>query len=76
MTFNKLIAYVGHAFMLLLIFFSVYFYQERMLHTDNAYGTFTIINTENFIIPHYRYPLVLTQFLPILAIKFGASLKR
>ncbi len=75
MAFNKLIAYVGHAFMLLLIFFSVYFYQERMLHTDNAYGTLTIINTENFIIPHYRYPLVLTQFLPIVAIKFGASIK-
>lgn len=75
MSFNKFIAYVGHAFMLLLIFFSVYFYQERMLHTDNAYGTLTIINTENFIIPHYRYPLVLTQFLPIVAIKFGASLK-
>lgn len=75
MTFDKLIAYVGHAFMLVLIFFSVYFYQERMLHTDNAYGVLTLINTENFIIPHYRYPLVLTQFLPIVAIKFGASLK-
>jgi hypothetical protein len=75
MTFDKLIAYVGHAFMLLLVFFSVYFYQERMLHTDNAYGILTLINTENFIIPHYRYPLVLTQFLPIVAIKLGASLK-
>ena len=75
MTFEKIIAYVGHTFMLLLIFFSVYFYQERMLHTDNAYGVLTLINTENFIIPHYRYPLVLTQFLPLLAIKFGASLK-
>jgi hypothetical protein len=75
MTFDKLIAYVGHAFMLVLVFFSVYFYQERMLHTDNAYGVLTLINTENFIIPHYRYPLVLTQFLPIVATKFGASLK-
>ena len=75
MTFEKIIAYVGHTFMLLLIFFSVYFYQERMLHTDNAYGVLTLINTENFIIPHYRYPLVLTQFLPLLAIKFGASIK-
>ena len=75
MTFDKFIAYVGHAFMLVLIFFSVYFYQERMLHTDNAYGVLTLINTENFIIPHYRYPLVFTQFLPIVAVKLGASLK-
>ena len=75
MTFEKIIVYVGHTFMLVLVFFSVYFYQERMLHTDNAYGVLTLINTENFIIPHYRYPLVLTQFLPLLAIKFGASLK-
>ena len=75
MTFEKIITYVGHTFMLILIFFSIYFYQERMLHTDNAYGVLTLINTENFIIPHYRYPLVLTQFLPLLAIKFNASLK-
>ena len=47
MTFEKIIAYVGHTFMLLLIFFSVYFYQERMLHTDNAYGVLTLINTES-----------------------------
>jgi len=75
MTFEKIITYVGHTFMLILIFFSIYFYQERMLHTDNAYGVLTLINTENFIIPHYRYPLVLTQFLPLLAIKFNVSLK-
>lgn len=68
-------SYIGHVSMLVLIFLSVYFYQEKMLHTDNAYGALALINTNEFIIPHYRYPLVITQILPLLAIKLGLSLK-
>ncbi len=68
-------SYIGHVSMLVLIFLSVYFYQEKMLHSDNAYGAFMLINTKQFIIPHYRFPLVLTQLLPLLAIKLGLSLK-
>lgn len=72
---HKSIAYIGHAFMLVLLFFSLYFCNERMLHTDNAFCTFLLLNTEDFVFSHNRYPLVITQLLPLLAIKLNLSVQ-
>ena len=72
---HKKITYIGHGFLVLLLFFSLYFCNERMLHTDNAYCSFLLLNTQEFIFSHNRYPLVLTQVLPLLAIKFNLSVQ-
>lgn len=75
MQLNKRLVWIGHITMLLLLLFSILFYRERMLHTDNAYSTFLLVNTASFNLPHYRYPLILTQLLPLLAVKLQWSLK-
>lgn len=72
---QKRIINIGHGFMLLLVFLSLYFCNERMMHTDNAYCTFLLLNNEEFVFSHYRYPLVITQILPLIAIKLNASVQ-
>lgn len=66
---------LSHLCMVALMAASIYYSQERMLHTDNANMTFWLINTKDFSTAHGRFPVYLTQFLIILGIKLKLSVK-
>lgn len=66
---------IGHLMMLILVFFSIRYYQERLLLIDASYYTFNILNTESFFIAHHRYINYLNQWLPIILMKMGFGLK-
>lgn len=54
--------------------FSILFYKERIILVDTANGVFNIIKEDSFAIGIYRFGNVLNQWLPVLAVKMGASL--
>lgn len=61
--------------MMLLLFLSGYFYLEKMTQMDSAFVTIALVNEGGFVIPHYRFPIVLTQVLPVALIWLSAPLK-
>lgn len=65
----------GHLFMILLSVMSVFLFRERIIFFDSAYYSIKLINSEWFTIESGRYSTLITQILPLLAIKLGASLK-
>lgn len=66
---------LGHLGMLIFVFFSLYFYQERLLIIDASYYTYNILHEETFFIPHFRYINYFNQWLPLLLMKMGVGLK-
>jgi len=66
---------LGHLGMLLFVFFSVYFYQERLLLIDASYYTYNILHEETFFIAHNRFINYFNQWLPLLLMKLGVGLK-
>ncbi|MES2779139.1 MAG: hypothetical protein V4651_04490 [Bacteroidota bacterium] len=61
--------------MMLLLFLSGYFYLEKMTQMDSAFVTIAVVNKAGFVIPHYRFPIVFTQVLPVVLIWLSAPLK-
>jgi hypothetical protein len=66
---------LGHILMLVLVFFSIRYYQERLLLIDSSFYTFKILQEESFFIAHHRYINYFNQWLPLLLIKLGVGLK-
>lgn len=66
---------IGSISMMLLLFLSGYFYLEKMTQMDSAFATIAIVNKAGFVIPHYRFPIVFTQVLPVLLIWLSVPLK-
>lgn len=66
---------IGSIAMMLLLFLSGYFYLEKMTQMDSAFATIAIVNKAGFVVPHYRFPIVFTQVLPVLLIWLSAPLK-
>ncbi len=58
------------------MFLSLYFYLERSTFADNSYYLTEIIQHQTFCIQYGRYFAVLTQWLPVLAIKWHLSLQQ
>jgi len=52
-----------------------YYYKERMLSFDPAFFSFRIIDDENFDVELGRWGSVISQWLPILALKQSCSLE-
>ena len=73
--FDKSLIRIGHVGFWAYILFTVIFYQERLINSDAAYYTFHMINFEEVFVKHNRYISHFTQWLPIVLIKSGASLK-
>lgn len=65
----------GHLGMLAFVFFSIYFYQERLLLIDASYYTYNILHEETFFIAHNRFINYFNQWLPLLLMKLGVGLK-
>lgn len=74
-TEEKVIILLGHLFFLGFLFGGLLFYKERLLAFDAAYYTFHIIVNEDFFIKHNRYISYLSQWVPIVAMQAGFSLK-
>lgn len=66
---------LGYLIWGVLLIFSVLFYQERSIFIDSAFQLFELINTATFSIAQSRFSNVLTQILPVIAVKIGLPLK-
>lgn len=62
-------------FWMLYSFLCIYFYLERSTYADSGYYIFTIIQQKTFCLQHGRYGAILIQWLPVLAVNAGCSLK-
>ncbi len=70
---KKIIHLIGFLFFLTLSFMSIHFFRERILQNDNVYYAFRIIQDGKYDIEHGRKVNVVTQFLPLMAMKMGFS---
>jgi len=66
---------LGHLGFIVYLLFTLFFYKERLINSDAAYYTFHMINFEEVFVKHNRYISYFTQWLPLLLIKMGGSLK-
>lgn len=66
---------LGHLGMFAFVFFSIYFYQERLFLIDASYYTYNILHEETFFIAHNRFINYFNQWLPLLMMKMGVGLK-
>jgi len=73
--YDKPMVLMGHIGFLVYLFFTLIFFKERLINSDAAYYTFHMINFEEVFVKHKRYISYFTQWLPLLLIKYGASLK-
>ncbi len=74
-TYNTTLLVAGHLFFFIIAIYSLVYYQERMLHFDTANYVFNLIYSGDFYFRSGREITVVTQLLPLLALKTGASLK-
>jgi hypothetical protein len=65
----------GHLFFLILLVLAGIFYKERILYADSAFYIFKIINFSKFNVEAGRVGALLTQVLPLSAVKLGLPLK-
>jgi len=72
---SKAISIIGHIFFLSFLVWAVAFAEERFLAFDAAFYTFDLINAQNFAIQNDRYISYFTQFIALLFVKWGLSLK-
>jgi len=75
MSRTKLISSFGHLSFAILLVMSIVYAIERNLYIDSAYYFFNLVNNGSFDIQHLRYSSFITQLLPLVFIKFGASLQ-
>lgn len=64
---------IGHLCFLVMLYFALTYYQERLLNYDSAWYIFQITNYEKMLLG--RPAAVFNQILPFLAVKLGLSLK-
>jgi len=72
---DKSLIRIGHIGFIVYFLYTLIFYKERLINSDAAYYTFHMINFEEVFVKHNRYISYFTQWLPLLCIKMGASLK-
>lgn len=63
-----------HLAFLMWAFFAAYYYQER-LYSDSGFYLAKVVHYESFWIELGRYVLVFSQWLPLLCLKLGCSMK-
>ncbi len=65
---------LGHLFFIVLTWFSLKFFRERMTTSDAAYYNFLLIESGKPVIVHNRWSSYFVQLLPLLAVKMSLSL--
>lgn len=73
-TGNLRMRIAGHVGLLALVLMSIALATERVIYMDSAVQLFEMIQRGSFTIYDHRLPMVVTQTLPLLAIKLGMSL--
>jgi len=66
---------MGYLFWLVLLIFSILFYEERVIFIDAAFQIFEVLNYGNFQIYAARFTSVITQSIPLLLSKLGLPLQ-
>ncbi len=66
---------LGYLFWVVLLVFSILFYEERVIFMDSAFQLFEVLNYGNFQIYAARFTSVLTQAFPLLFSKIGLPLQ-
>lgn len=66
---------IAHLCFVILLFFSVYFYKERIIFSDSAFQFFKIVNFEKLNTEAGRFSAILPQLPVILLTKLGLNLK-
>jgi len=66
---------MGYLFWVVLLIFSVLYYEERAIFMDGAFQLFEVLNYGFFQIYAYRFTSVLTQAVPLLFSKLGLPLQ-
>ena len=65
---------MGYTFWLVLLVFSIGFYEERAIFIDGAFQLFEVLNYGSLQVYAYRFTSVLTQAVPLLISKLGLPL--
>ncbi len=71
---KKAVLLLGHLFFIILTWFSLEFFRERMTTSDAAYYNFLLIESGEPVIVHNRWSSYFVQLLPLLAVKMSFSL--
>jgi hypothetical protein len=71
----RLMGYIGFAAFALLLVWAVYLAKLKMGFTDPAFHSFEILQREGLAIQVNRFGAAVTEFFPLMAYKFGLSLK-
>jgi hypothetical protein len=71
----KPIILLAHIFFIAMIAFAAIFYVERIAYIDNSFFAFKILTFRTFDVEAYRYSEIITQLLPLLAMKLKLSLR-
>ncbi|MDF2456353.1 MAG: hypothetical protein K0R51_2346 [Cytophagaceae bacterium] len=66
---------LGYAFFTAFFVITWVYYKERMIPFDGAFQCFKLIDAQWFNIEAGRFGVIVTQILPLLALKVGASLE-
>ena len=72
---NLFFQIAGHAFFAAMFLWAWIYFKERMLPFDNAFYCFKIIHFKEVTIENGRFGAVLSQLLPLFALKQGCSLE-
>lgn len=67
-----IIAIIGYS---ILLFLSLWYYQERTLFADIAYHLFYLLKDDHYAIQNGRFGAVFTQSIPLIGKELGWSLK-
>lgn len=72
---KKTILILGLIFFIIHLFYSWVYFKERMLNEDGSYYILELIQSGRFVCEHYRYSAYLFYWIPLLALKVGASVE-
>jgi len=65
---------IEHILFIVLGASAIYLFEERLL-ADSSYYIFKVIDNESFWVEHNRFILIFSQFIPLIGVKIGLSLK-
>lgn len=72
---NFLFHLIGHAFFLVMFCWALIYFKERMLPFDNAFYCFKIIHFNEYDVENGRFGAILSQIIPLWALRKGCSLE-
>ena len=72
---KKIVLIFGLIFFSIHLFYSWIYFKERMLNEDAPFYVMKLIQHGKLLCEHFRYSTFLFQWVPLLALKSGASVE-